>query len=463
MRLRKIKKAFLLFLSIILALILLAVVFVNFPFAHRFITRRVNNILVNTHVPITINSIGTILPNSVAINGVYLHGNAGDTIIYAEKVRAAIEPLALLQRKVIIPSAFLGNSSATFLRQNADVRINIAEAFSNTRNKKRRKEKNRKKSWEVTIGSVDISGLKFQMVDSVAGIYIDQEIGSLNLKTNEMSIIDKAILVQTLDINEASGNIKISTKPEFKKSETPAQWNLGLTNLSLKDINIIFDDAVQRSLFNLSLEDCFVRTRNSDIKNKTFDFSKVSLSGANAFLQVDKKSGNLKEKSSVRSTSFPWDINCKNLDLKNVFFGFGDYNDGIINLTEPAFGINKLDMNLSDLKLNSNTAGAVVDRMSFDLNNGFSVNKIKGELNSQAGTTQLNLYLETENSLINFDANSEDSFYDLITKPERTSTANASISNSRISLKDLAFLKPDLLNQSLLNTLAVKPFSIDGA
>ena len=109
-----------------MALILLAVVFVNLPFAHRFITRRVNIILVNAHVPTTINSIETIWPNSVAVTGVNLNGNAGDTIIYAEKVRAAIEPLALLQRKVIIPSAFLSNSSVTFLRQNADQRINIA-------------------------------------------------------------------------------------------------------------------------------------------------------------------------------------------------------------------------------------------------------------------------------------------------------------------------------------------------
>ena len=93
------------------------------------------------------------------------------------------------------------------------------------------------------------------MFDSVAGIYIDQEVGSLNVKTNKMSIIDKAILVQTLNIEGASGNIKICTKPEVKKSALPAQWNFGLANLSLKDINIIIDDPVQRSMLNLSLED----------------------------------------------------------------------------------------------------------------------------------------------------------------------------------------------------------------
>ncbi len=463
MSLRKIKKTFLLFGVIIMAVLLLAAVFINLPFAHRFITGRVNNILVNAHIPITINSIETIFPNSFAVNGVTLHGKAGDTIIYAEKVKAVIAPIALLHKKLIIPSASLSNSSVTFLRQNENVGNNIAEAFSNTRSKKREKEKDEKKSWDVSLGSIDISGLEFQMVDSVAGIYIDQEVGGLHLKTNKMSIIENTILLQTLDINGASGHIKISTKPEVKKSVAPAQWIFGLANLSLKDINMIIDDPVQKSMLNLSLEDCIVKTRKSDIGNKTLDISKVSLSGASIFLQMDKKLGKLKEKSPVKSTSFAWDINTKNLDLEDVFFGMGGYNDGMVNLTEPAFGIDKLDMSLSDIKLSNNTAGAAVNRMSFDLNNGFSVKEIKGELDSRAGTTDLNLYVETVNSLVHFDGNSEGSFFDLIATPGRTGAANASISNSRISLKDLIYFEPDLLDQPFINTLSLNPFSIDGS
>ena len=224
MRLRNIKKAFrFVLIIIILALIFLAAVFFNLPFTHRFITTKVNNILFDAHIPITIQSFGTISPNSVAVNGINLHGNEGDTIIHADEVRVAIAPLALIHRKVIIQSVFLSNSSVMILRQNEDEGINIAEAFSNTRSKKGQKEKKRKKSWEVSLGSLDISGIKFQMVDSVERIYIDQEVGSLILNINEMSIIDKSILVQSLDLNGATGNIKISTNPEVKKSETPEQ------------------------------------------------------------------------------------------------------------------------------------------------------------------------------------------------------------------------------------------------
>ena len=143
MKSRKIKKAFFLTLVMMMALILLSVVFVNLPFAHRFITRSVNNILVNAHVPISIHSIETIWPNSVAVSGVNLHGNEGDTIMYAEKFGASVSLLGLLQRKVLIPSAFLSNSSISLLRQNADQQINMAEAFSSIQKEGRqKKEKN---------------------------------------------------------------------------------------------------------------------------------------------------------------------------------------------------------------------------------------------------------------------------------------------------------------------------------
>ena len=144
MRLRKIKKVFLFSLLMIMALILLAVVFINLPFAHRFITQRVNNILANAHVPITINSIETIWPNSVEVNGVNLYGSPGDTIIYAENLGAMIAPLALLQKKVLIPSAFLSNSSIRFLRQNADLRSILQKPFQIPEVKSERKKRMKK-------------------------------------------------------------------------------------------------------------------------------------------------------------------------------------------------------------------------------------------------------------------------------------------------------------------------------
>ncbi len=459
MSLRKLKKAFLIFLSVIVALILLAVVFINSPFAHRFVTGRVNSIFVNAHLPLSIHSIEKVWPNSAVIDGVYIFGIEGDTIIHAEKVRAAIKPLALLKRRVIIPSAYLSNSSVRFSRRNENEKINIADTFTKNRN---RKEKNGKKSWEVSVGSARISGLKFQMSDSVAGIFIDQEVGSLNLETNLMSIIDKAILVQTLDIEGASGSIKTSPKQAGKKNGKSGTWNFGLANLSLKDINFLFDHPEQRLALNLSLEDAIVRTGKSDIKNRTFDFSKVSLSGASTLLQMDNISGESKEKSPGESGLFPWDITCKNLDLENVFFEFGDYNDGIASLSEPAFSMNRLDMKLSDIELNSHAAGLVMKRMSFDLNNGFSVTKTKGELDSKAGTTLLNLYLETGNSLVNIEGKADDNFFDLVAGPESIGAAFLSISNSQLSLKDLEYFKPGLMDQSVLQALAEKPFSIDG-
>jgi autotransporter translocation and assembly factor TamB len=120
MKLRKVKKVSIYFLISILVLFLLAVISINFPFAHRYITKKVNHILSNANIPVSINSISTILPGSLAVNGVKIIDDKGDTIIYAEDLRAAFSTVGLLKRKVIIQNAYIGNSEIKFLRNNKD-------------------------------------------------------------------------------------------------------------------------------------------------------------------------------------------------------------------------------------------------------------------------------------------------------------------------------------------------------
>ena len=139
-------KLILYFLIAIIGLIILAAVTVNLPFAHRFITSKVNNILSNAHIPITINSIGTILPNSIVVNGITLSGIKGETIIYAEKAGVTVATLALIRKRVLITSVILSNPAINLSRAEKDLKINIAEAFSNKKSKVPEKRPARKNS-----------------------------------------------------------------------------------------------------------------------------------------------------------------------------------------------------------------------------------------------------------------------------------------------------------------------------
>jgi|GEM_PF-5928429 len=463
MRQRKIKKAILFFLMTLFGILFLAQVILNFPFVQRYITKKVNEILINAKVPISINSIGKISTNSIVINGVFLFDANNDTIIYTENISATFSPIDLLYRRVIIPSATLVNANIRFLRNNRGEKINIAEAFSKTGSKKVKKAGTVKKPWEVSFEGLKISGLKFQMHDSVEGIFIDEDIFSLKAKTEKMSIIDKAIIVQSLYIKGASGGILLNQEPkESGSGSIGTPWNFGLYKVTLNEISNTYNDVVKRMLLRVSIEEGQINARKTDIKNKILDFSNIYISGASTSMQMDKKSNKLQERKIEAASNFPWNISSSGLDLENISFQMGAYSDIATTGLDSNLTFKKLTLSLSDMELSNKRVGVTVNKMNVDLQNGFSLLKAKGKIDSRGRTTQFNLFLETGNSLVNMDGKTECSFFDLIKKPEIISEANATIKNTHFSLKDFLYFKSDTTYQSLINTLAKEPISING-
>ncbi len=462
MRLRKIKKVFLYFLIAIIGLLFLAVVLINFPFAHRFITKKVNNILSNAHIPVYINSIGTILPNSVVVNGVTLFGVNGDTIIHSEKLGASFATLALLKKRVIISSVVLSNSGINLSRTERDLEINIAEAFSSKKSKIPGDEISKKKPWEVAIGSAEISGINFRMKDSVSGIYIDQKVDNIKVKTNKMSLIDKVIHIQSLDISGADGSIRISERPETDNSSTSSPWNFGAANISLININESFDDSGKKIMAGISIEECKIKTRNSDINNKTIDLSRLFLSGISVSLRMNRAPEVENSKKTDDAFAFPWNIKCSDLKLETFTVGYGGYPDESHMQTSDEFVISDLNLTLSDLVLSDSSAGFKANSLNFHLNNGFSLKKFKGDLDSRDGKTTLDLSVETGNSQINLSGASEENLFDIISEPGKIKSLSISLSKTRISIVDLLFFNPGLGKLPAINFLKKDPFTIKG-
>ena len=300
------------------------------------------------------------------------------------------------------------------------------------------------------------------MQDSVSGIFIDQKVDNIKLRTNKMSIIDKALPIQSLDIRGAKGDIRISAEPVNEKGSNSSPWSFSVANISLTNINESFDDSGKRIMAGISIEECKIKTRESDIKNKIIDISRFSLSGTSASLRINRAPKEGKNKNHADEFAFPWSIKCSDLDLENVSLSLGDYPDKFPSKTTEEFLMSNLNISMSELVLSRNSAGFASNNMSFDLNNGFSLKKFKGDLDSQNGTTSVNLSVETGNSQIKLSGSSDDNIFDLILKPEEIISARISLDKTKISLKDLLFFKTGLNKLPFINSLAKVPFTIKG-
>ena len=73
-RVRGIIKAVLVFLIAVIGLLILTFIIINLPFSHSFVTQKVNNIFISSGIPVHLNSVNKVLPWSVYVQGVLIHG-----------------------------------------------------------------------------------------------------------------------------------------------------------------------------------------------------------------------------------------------------------------------------------------------------------------------------------------------------------------------------------------------------
>ena len=73
-------------------------------------------------------------PWSVNVQGLLIHTQDGDTIIYAGNIRAAFRLFGLLKKKIILPSVSLVKARVNFTRYSAAEDLNISEAFLKKKN-----------------------------------------------------------------------------------------------------------------------------------------------------------------------------------------------------------------------------------------------------------------------------------------------------------------------------------------
>ncbi len=462
-RVRGIIKALLVFLIAVIGLLFLTFLILNLPFFHGLVIQKVNKIFTSSGIPVHINSVTKVLPWSVHVQGVLIHGTKGDTIVYAEKVRSGLKPLALAKKKLILKSLYLEKASINFLRNIGEDQLNIAAAFSTGKVTAPDDQNVKKKPLEISVADAEVKDLRFMMTDSVAGIYISQNIGGIKFETKKMSLTEKTILVKSLGIEGVTGNITLNqVRDEDEKSEPGPPWNLGLDELSVADMNFIFDDQSGKLKLDLLAGEIVIKTSKTDLNKKIIDYDEVSVSRTSLVIRMDNQTKNIKKEVTSTTGYFDWDIRGDLINFQDVACRMSDYADTLGNNPLSGFSVIGLGLKLSDLQINNSEVNAGIKNLKFDLGNGFSMRDMNGRIGSHSGTTRIDLDIETGNSRLSLEGVAGGNFFEIIQDPSAMHKANLTIRKTEVSLADLLFFKPDLQKIPALITLSSRPVTIDG-
>jgi translocation and assembly module TamB len=462
MKLRLFKKALKVLLISVIGILLLIIIFLNLPSSHRFINNRVNQIFINADLPIHIGSISAITPGSLYVHNVLLTGSENDTILFAKNLKSSFKTFALFKKRVMLPSIEIENANIFFSRNDPEKGLNIAEAFAHGEKDTLLNNTDRNKKWEVSIGKADLKEIRFRMTDSVSGIFIYQDAGHILVETDKMSLIEKKIIVRSLEIEGSTGNITLNSPKEPEKKSSSSAWDIGLTGLSLKNINLIIDDQPGKLKLDLLAGEILINTRKTDLRNKDIDIEKAEFSRTNIILLMDKIAPKLQKEEKSISDKFQWNIIGDKLNITDVSLRIAGYSDPATDNQLTGFSVLGLNMKLSDLKLSDPVVNANVKNLSFSLGNGFSLKSMSCKLDSHSGTTNLDMALETGNSKIDFSSSADADFFNLVNNPSEIKNAVINLKESTISLTDIVYFREDLKKISVYNTLAATPISLNG-
>jgi len=461
---RKTARIFFVFMASTFGVIALLFIVLNLPFLEGFVTRQTNQILGNANIPIHIDAVRRVMPYSVKIQGILITDLKSDTIIHVGELKTNFKLGALARKEIVLKDLDLNQASIDLLMNYKTRKYNIAESFAADRQPNVDQSAKKKTTWIISIRKGTLSSTHFQMLDSLSGVYIVQDISGLKLKKFSVSLSDREILANTLELENATGNIILGADQEGEKErkEKGLPWNYSLLNLSLEDINFAYSDSSEGFRLETILGEGKIRANEMDMQTRTIDIRKISLARSSTILFTGNPSQKSETSGETAHEKFQWNIRSKAIDLEDVNFEVGREYKPYTDSLENKFKVSGLNMKLNELLLDEEHAGVDIKKLGFTIENGFTVKDIQGKLNSDPLNTELRIGLKTDHSILNLEGSAEESLFGLVSNPGEIAKARLAISETELGLEDISFFIPDLQDQSYYKTLTGKPYSIGG-
>jgi translocation and assembly module TamB len=399
---------------------------------------------------------------TVKLRGITITDSESDTLIYAGEVKVRYALSSLMVKKVVLKKVNVSSARVNISRNTNSLRYDIGEVFSPEAKPEVEVPEDGKKSWEIYIKKGSLSKINFQMNDPMIGIQISEEIEGIKFKDFDLLLRKKSIHLNDVELRGARGGLKPSQVQTDQRNKKEYPWSFSLGKAGLHDLNFTYEQSNDGLSLNLMLEKGLIRTNLMDIVNKEIDIDIISLTQADATILTGRPSKASNSSQKHISESFLWDFMIEKTDFEDVNIMLRNDNHPIASSSTPEFSMKGLDMRLTDTRLNNENTGVEVRKLNFDLNNGFSMKKMKGGLDSNSEATRLDMDIETGNSMMSLEGVADESFFDMIAKPNQIRKALVSLNNTSISPRDISYFKPELRVHPVLKILASKPLILEG-
>ena len=233
-------------------------------------------------------------------------------------------------------------------------------------------------------------------------------------------------------------------------------WTFDIRKILLTSLDLRYENNQQKMHANLSLKQAEVQIKKMDLASKELIVPLIQLNEINSelFTVVDTA----ENPDTTASFRFPWTIEVANISIQNSSFKLGRYPESPLGLTAPEVAVTEFDSELSDIIFSTDQLGVKIIQTTFNLNNGFKLKELHGELDSRQTKTIFELNVLTNESELHLNGNSDTI---LLGIDGKSNQSVLSINDSRIALSDLLYFKPELSNAGWFKQYGMTPIAID--
>lgn len=469
----------------IIGLTLLIFILIRIPAVQNFIVQQVVSFLEKKiETPVRIARVSLDLPKLLVLEGVYFEDQKQDTLLAGDQLKVDISLLKLLNNKVEINEIDLRGITAKIDRTLPDSSFNfdyIIEAFVGEEEKEPKPE-DTTSTMEFSIGKINLDRIRFVYKDDVIGTSADFNLAHFDTRISTFDLNNMRFEIPKINISGI--NTAIKQWAVAQPTEVPSPDDLGIEeatgpepelpdltigSLNIEDIKVAYDDQASALQANVLFKRLLVDFNAIDLKGENIDIKRILLDENDARIAFGKTSPSptpsTVNEDTLAAEPMNWKVKIGDFQLNKNRFAYFDANQPPIakGMDYGNLDIQGLDLNLTDFFFAMDSISGKLKQLNFKDRSGLTINRLETDFAyTDHGATLGNLYLETPHTLIRDYIKVSYASLETLADEIGALTIDANVSRSKIGMRDIVLLVPDLDTMEVMQPLLTQTFNING-
>lgn len=435
-------------IGIVFAVLLTIFILVQIPSVQNFAKDKIVSYLnKKVKTKVVIQKLKIEFPQKIILEGVYFEDEKQDTLLAGKKIAVDISLMQLLNNNVIINSVDL-NGITAHINRNLSGTFNfdyLIKAFA-TPAKKPAKPSD---PLVIRLEKINLDTIAIRYADEYSKNNLALQLQHLDTKIENFDLEEMDFAVPKIKLKGLQLKYKQGIAPSraiTTASKDSAPFKLSLGELDLSKISVDYQDLESKLNTAIELKKLFVQIDKLDINNQFLLIDKIDLSDAQGNLAFGKlqKAIALKTEASQRND---WEVKIRNLSLKQVDFGFDDFNSPTVlkGIDYNHLKLSSLSSQINTFHYSSINTSATVQSLKVKEKSGLTIQSFTADLfYGRKNAFFKNLYLKTPQTVIKNQIEIGYPSIESVSNNLGELSINANLIKSKIGFKDIIVFMPTL-------------------